>query len=94
MFPTIYAEVEADDLDGRTDHLEKVFAALHVYLAARFFYLLRCWRNYRRLFVTFSASSMSRRSASERDGLSGCLRIHASTLSLSAGESRIGIVSP
>ena len=28
----IYAEVEADDLDGRADHLEKLFAALHVYL--------------------------------------------------------------
>ena len=30
----IYAEVDADDLDGRADHLEKVFAALHAYLAA------------------------------------------------------------
>ena len=30
----IYAGVEADDLDGRADHLEKVFAALHAYLAA------------------------------------------------------------
>jgi hypothetical protein len=30
----IYAEVEADDLDGRAGHLEKVFAALHAYLAA------------------------------------------------------------
>jgi hypothetical protein len=30
----IYAEVEADDLDGRADHLEELFAALHVYLAA------------------------------------------------------------
>jgi hypothetical protein len=30
----IYAEVEPDDLDGRADHLEKLFAALHVYLAA------------------------------------------------------------
>jgi hypothetical protein len=30
----IYAEVEADDLDGRANHLEKLFAALHVYLAA------------------------------------------------------------
>jgi hypothetical protein len=30
----IYAEIDADDLDGRADHLEKVFAALHVYLAA------------------------------------------------------------
>jgi len=30
----IYAEVEADDLDGRADHLAKVFAALHAYLAA------------------------------------------------------------
>jgi hypothetical protein len=97
----IYAGVEVDDLDGRPDHQEKVFAALHAYLAAPFFvqhtaslYLPRCRRNYRRLVVTFSASSMSRRSASERDGLSGCLRVHASTLSFSAGESRIGIVSP
>jgi hypothetical protein len=94
-------EVDADDLDGRADHLKKQFAALHVHLAARFFvsyvaspYLLRCRRNYRRLFVKFSASSMSRRSASERDGLSGCFRVQASTLSFSAGESRIGIVSP
>jgi hypothetical protein len=30
----IYAEVDADDLDGRADHLEKLFAALHAYLAA------------------------------------------------------------
>ena len=30
----IYAEVDADDLNGRADHLEKVFAALHAYLAA------------------------------------------------------------
>jgi hypothetical protein len=30
----IYAKVDADDLDGRADHLEKVFAALHVYLVA------------------------------------------------------------
>ena len=30
----IYAEVEPDDLDGRADHLAKVFAALHAYLAA------------------------------------------------------------
>jgi hypothetical protein len=29
----IYAKVDADDLDGHADHLEKVFAALHVYLA-------------------------------------------------------------
>jgi hypothetical protein len=29
----IYAEVDADDLDGHANHLEKVFAALHVYLA-------------------------------------------------------------
>src|SRR5262245_27481127 len=28
----IYAEVESDDLDARANHLEKVFAALHVYL--------------------------------------------------------------
>jgi hypothetical protein len=50
--------------------------------------------NYCRLFFKLSASSTSRRSASERDGLSGCLSAHASTLSLSAGERRIGIVSP
>jgi hypothetical protein len=30
----IYAEVDADDLDGRANHLENVFTALHVYLAA------------------------------------------------------------
>jgi hypothetical protein len=30
----IYAEVDSEDLDGRADHLEKVFAALHVYLTA------------------------------------------------------------
>jgi len=30
----IYADVDSVDLDGRADHLEKVFAALHVYLAA------------------------------------------------------------
>src|SRR5439155_13470940 len=29
----IFAVVDADDLDGRADHLEKVFAALRVYLA-------------------------------------------------------------
>ena len=28
----IYADVDSEDLDGRADHLEKVFAALHVYL--------------------------------------------------------------
>jgi hypothetical protein len=28
----IYADVDSVDLDGRTDHLEKVFAALHLYL--------------------------------------------------------------
>jgi YqaJ-like viral recombinase domain len=57
-------------------------------------YLLRCWQNYRRLFFKFNASSRSRRSASEREGLSGCFSAHLSTLSLSAGESLIGIVSP
>src|SRR5262249_45861675 len=31
---TIYADVDSEDLDGRADHLEKVFAALHVYLTA------------------------------------------------------------
>ena len=30
----IHADVDSDDLDGRADHLEKLFAALHVYLAA------------------------------------------------------------
>jgi hypothetical protein len=30
----IYADVDSGDLDGRADHLEKVFAALHVYLTA------------------------------------------------------------
>jgi hypothetical protein len=29
----IYAKANAKDLDGRADHLEKVFAALHAYLA-------------------------------------------------------------
>jgi hypothetical protein len=31
--PPIFAEVDADDLDGRADHLEKLFGALHTYLA-------------------------------------------------------------
>jgi hypothetical protein len=30
----IYADVDSEDLEGRADHLEKVFAALHVYLTA------------------------------------------------------------
>jgi hypothetical protein len=30
----IHAEVDSEDLDARADHLEKVFAALHVYLTA------------------------------------------------------------
>src|SRR6266852_3013544 len=30
----IFADVDSGDLDGRADHLEKVFAALHVYLTA------------------------------------------------------------
>jgi hypothetical protein len=30
----IYADMDSEDLDGRADHLEKVFAALHVYLTA------------------------------------------------------------
>jgi hypothetical protein len=30
----IHADVNSEDLDGRADHLEKVFAALHVYLTA------------------------------------------------------------
>jgi hypothetical protein len=30
----IYADVDSEDLDDRADHLDKVFAALHVYLTA------------------------------------------------------------
>jgi hypothetical protein len=30
----IYADIDSEDLDARADHLEKVFAALHVYLTA------------------------------------------------------------
>jgi hypothetical protein len=30
----IYADVDSEDLDGRAYHLERVFAALHVYLTA------------------------------------------------------------
>jgi hypothetical protein len=30
----IYSDVDSEDLNGRADHLEKVFAALHVYLTA------------------------------------------------------------
>ena len=30
----ICADVDSEDLDGRADHLERVFAALHVYLTA------------------------------------------------------------
>ena len=30
----IYADVDSEDLDDRAEHLDKVFAALHVYLAA------------------------------------------------------------
>jgi hypothetical protein len=30
----IYADVDSQDLDARADHLEKVFATLHVYLTA------------------------------------------------------------
>jgi hypothetical protein len=29
-----YADVDSEDLDARADHLEKIFAALHVYMAA------------------------------------------------------------
>ena len=29
---TIYAGVDSEDLDGRVDHLENLFAALHVYI--------------------------------------------------------------
>ena len=28
----IYADVDSEDLDGRAEHLERVFAALHAYL--------------------------------------------------------------
>ena len=31
---SIQPDLESDDLEGRADHLEKVFAALHVYLSA------------------------------------------------------------
>src|SRR5207247_4171967 len=31
---SILADMDSEDLDGRADHLEKVFAALHVYLTA------------------------------------------------------------
>jgi hypothetical protein len=30
----IYADLDSEDLDRRADHVEKVFAALHVYLTA------------------------------------------------------------
>jgi hypothetical protein len=30
----IYAEVDSEDLDGRADHLQEVFASLHVYVAS------------------------------------------------------------
>jgi len=30
----IYTDVDSEDLDGRAEHLEKMFAALHVYLTA------------------------------------------------------------
>jgi hypothetical protein len=30
----IFADVDSEDLNGRAEHLEKVFAALHVYLTA------------------------------------------------------------
>ena len=30
----IHPDLESDDLEGRADHLQKVFAALHVYLSA------------------------------------------------------------
>jgi len=30
----ICADVDSEDLDGRADHLDRVFAALHVYLTA------------------------------------------------------------
>ena len=30
----IYADVDSEDLEGRAEHLDKVFAALHIYLTA------------------------------------------------------------
>ena len=30
----IYADVDSEDLDDRAEHLDKVFAALHIYLTA------------------------------------------------------------
>ena len=30
----IYADVNSEDLDGRADHLQEVFASLHVYVAS------------------------------------------------------------
>ena len=30
----IYADVNSEDLDGRTNHLEEVFASLHVYVTS------------------------------------------------------------
>jgi hypothetical protein len=30
----IYADLDSEDLNGRADHLEKMFAALHAYLTA------------------------------------------------------------
>ena len=30
----IYADVDSEDLDGRTNHLEEVFASLHVYVTS------------------------------------------------------------
>jgi len=30
----IYADVDSEDLDGRADHLQEVFASLHVYVAS------------------------------------------------------------
>ena len=97
----IYSGANAGDLDARAAHLENIFASLHDYLAVFNGDTAQNipggaprWRPYRSLILKFRPSSTSRRSASERDGLSGCLRAHASTLSLSAGETRIGIVSP
>jgi hypothetical protein len=98
---SIYSGANADHLDARAAHLENIFASLHDYLAVFNGDTAQNipggaprGRLYRSLVLKFRPSSTSRRSASERDGLSGCLRAHASTLSLSAGENRIGIVSP
>src|SRR6516225_1061286 len=88
----ISSGANACDLDVRDGYLENIFTQLHEYLAVLNDDTAQNipggaprWRPYRSLILKFRPSSTSRRSASERDGLSGCLRAHASTLSLSAG---------